>query len=215
MRRALEREEASAASARDHPSRHLRSRDGPLVVVTGATGRIGSSTAPLLPAAWRLRLTDLRTGTAAGPAGPLPVEALDVTDGAACREAFAGADAVVHLAGVPDPAATWEQLLPANVIGTHAVAAAAMACGVREHRPPVDDHPRNRAAWLSVRDAAELLRASVEAPLRDVDGEPVGHGAGFAIGCGTSPSTLRKDDLSSTQRVLGYRPVDDAWASGG
>lgn len=248
--------------------------DAPLVVVTGAAGRIGRSAAPLLPAGWRLRLTDLRAGQL--PGSGLAVEALDVTDEAACAAAFEGADAVIHLAGVPDPAATWEQLLPANVIGTHAVAAAAVAAGVgrlvvcsslqavsapvaehqvrsedpprpanlygatkgwaelvgswvaatsgtsvvalrigyfNEQRPPwPGTTPRELAAWLSVRDAAELLRASVESDLREVDGGPVGHGAGFVVVNGTSAGRYRKADVSTTQRVLGYRPLDDAWA---
>ena len=248
--------------------------DGPLVVVTGAAGRIGRSTAPLLPASWRLRLTDLRAGEL--PGSGLPVAALDVTDEGACRAAFEGADAVVHLAGVPDPHATWDQLLPANVVGTHSVAAAAAAAGVRrlvvasslqavsappsEHQVRSEDPPRpanlygatkgwaelvgswvaatsstsvvalrigffqeqgppwegatprDKAAWLSVRDAAELLRASVEAELREVDGAPVGHGAGFVVANGTSAGRYRKADPSTTQRVLGYRPLDDAWA---
>ncbi|PWJ46311.1 uronate dehydrogenase [Quadrisphaera granulorum] len=244
------------------------------VVVTGAAGRIGRATAPLLPSAWGVQLTDLRPG--APPGSGLDVEALDVTDEAACRSAFEGADAVVHLAGVPDPAATWEQLLPANVIGTHAVAAAAVAAGVRrlvvcsslqavsappavhqvrsedpprptnlygatkgwaelvgswvaatsstsvvalrigyfnEQPPPwPGTTPRDKAAWLSVRDAAELLRAAVEADLREVDGTPVGHGAGFVVVNGISAGRYRKADLSTTHRVLGYRPLDDAWA---
>lgn len=248
--------------------------DGPLVVVTGAAGRIGRSSAPLLPPSWRLRLTDLRAG--ALPGSGLPVEALDVTDEGACRAAFEGADAVVHLAGVPDPRAGWEQLLPANVIGTQAVAAAAAAAGVRrlvlasslqavsahpaEHQvrsedpprpanlygatkawaelvgswvaatsptsvvalrigyfqeegPPwVDTTPRDEAAWLSVRDAADLLRAAVQADLRDVDGAATGHGAGFVVVNGISAGRHRKADLSTPQRVLGYRPLDDAWA---
>lgn len=252
----------------------MPSRSGGPVVVTGAAGRIGRAAAPLLPATWRLRLTDLRAGQL--PGSGLAVEALDVTDEAACRAAFEGADAVVHLAGVPDPAATWEQLLPANVVGTHAVAAAAVAAGVRrlvvcsslqavsapvaEHQVRSEDPPRpanlygatkgwaelvgswvaatsatsvvalrigyfaeepppwegttprELAAWLSVRDAAELLRASVEADLREVDGAPVGHGAGFVVANGTSAGRYRKAEVSTTQRVLGYRPLDDAWA---
>lgn len=248
--------------------------DGPAVVVTGAAGRIGRATAPLLPRSWRLRLTDLREGEL--PGSGLPVAALDVTDEGACREAFEGADAVVHLAGVPDPHATWDQLLPANVVGTHAVAAAAAAQGVRrlvvasslqavsappsEHQVRSEDPPRpanlygatkgwaelvgswvaatsttsvvalrigffqeqgppwpgatprDTAAWLSVRDAADLLRAAVQADLREVDGEPVGHGAGFVVVNGTSAGRYRKADLATPQRVLGYRPLDDAWA---
>ncbi|MEH3075238.1 MAG: hypothetical protein PGN11_00930 [Quadrisphaera sp.] len=72
--------------------------------------------------------------------------------------------------------------------------------------------PRELAAWLSVRDAGELLRASVEADLREVDGGPVGHGAGFVVVNGTSAGRYRKAEVSTTQRVLGYRPLDDAWA---
>jgi nucleoside-diphosphate-sugar epimerase len=71
---------------------------------------------------WDLRLTDLRPG-----AGTV----LDVGDELACREAFAGADAVVHLAADPSPRASWEALHPANVVGAYQVADAAMRCGVR------------------------------------------------------------------------------------
>jgi nucleoside-diphosphate-sugar epimerase len=59
------------------------------------------------------------------------VAALDVTDPDACHRFFTGADAVVHLAAVPDPAASWERLLPANVVGAYQVAEAAANCGVR------------------------------------------------------------------------------------
>lgn len=59
------------------------------------------------------------------------MERLDVTDGDACRRAFAGADAVVHLAAVPDPEASWDDLLPANVVGAYEVAVAAAAVGVK------------------------------------------------------------------------------------
>lgn len=77
---------------------------------------------PSLASRWDLQLTDVTPGAAA---------ALDVTDLDACRNAFSGADAVVHLAGVPDPGASWAELLPANVVGAHHVAQAAIDCGVR------------------------------------------------------------------------------------
>jgi nucleoside-diphosphate-sugar epimerase len=64
------------------------------VVLTGAGGLIGRAIAPLLPAAWDLLRTDLRSADG--------ISALDVvTDADACRGAFTGADAVVHLAAVP------------------------------------------------------------------------------------------------------------------
>ena len=93
------------------------------VVLTGAAGRIGRAITPQLSQRWNLRLTDAEAGYG--------IEALDITDSEACRAALVDADAVVHLAAVPDPDATWEQLLPANVIGAYHVARAAVACGVR------------------------------------------------------------------------------------
>ena len=56
------------------------------------------------------------------------------------------------------------------------------------------------AAWLSPRDAAELVRAAVEA--EDVD---------FVVVNGTSANRYRRADLQETIRRLGYRPTDDAW----
>ena len=93
------------------------------VLLTGAGGLIGRATGPLLPTGWDLVRTDLHASDG--------ISALDVTDLDACRAAFSGADAVVHLAAVPDPDASWEQLLPANVVGAHQVAVAAGECGVR------------------------------------------------------------------------------------
>jgi nucleoside-diphosphate-sugar epimerase len=228
------------------------------VVLTGASGRIGRAIFPLLPADWDVLRTDLE---ASGD-----IAALDVTDADACHRAFTGADAVVHLAAVPDPAASWEQLLPANVLGAYHVAEAAGACGVRRlvlasslhavsavpsetqlresdpprpgnlygatkawaealgawlaattstsvvalrigyfspHRPDPDTVPaRELAAWLSARDAAELVRAAVETD--DLT---------FIVANGISANRYRRADLRDTSEQLGYQPVDDAWSS--
>ena len=228
------------------------------VVLTGASGRIGRAIFPLLPADWNVLRTDLEASE--------DVAALDVTDADACHRVFTGADAVVHLAAVPDPAASWEQLLPANVLGTYHVAEAAAACGVRRlilasslhavsavpretqlrtsdpprpgnlygatkawaealgawlaattstsvvalrigyfspHRPDPDTVPaRELAAWLSARDAAELVRAAVETD-----------GLTFIVANGISANRYRRADLRDTIEQLGYQPVDDAWSS--
>jgi nucleoside-diphosphate-sugar epimerase len=227
------------------------------VVLTGAAGRIGRAIAPRLPDEWDVTLTDLDDGTS--------IVALDVQDLPACRAAFSGADAVVHLAANPDPAAPWAELLPGNVVGAYNVAQAAVDSGVRrlvmasslhavsallDHtqvRP--DDQPwpgnlygatkawaealcgwvaatsttsaialrigyfnsehpdhatasaRELSAWLSARDAAELVRAAVEAP--DVR---------FLVANGISMNRYRAADLSRTMELLGYQPEDDAWA---
>jgi nucleoside-diphosphate-sugar epimerase len=94
----------------------------PTLLLTGAAGRIGRAIHPALEAGWEVVATDL-PGRG--------VASLDVTDLDACRRACTGVDTVVHMAGVPDPAATWDQLLPANVIGTYHIAQAAMDTGVR------------------------------------------------------------------------------------
>jgi len=93
------------------------------VVVTGAAGRIGRAIAPLLPQDWEMQETDLNARDG--------ISVLDVSDPDACRLTFTGADAVVHLAAVPDPTASWSQLLPANIVGVYQVARAAADCGVR------------------------------------------------------------------------------------
>ena len=99
------------------------SSSSPRVVVTGASGGIGSLIVARLGARWSIRATDLRANAT--------VEALDVTDLEACLAAFAGADAVLHLAGNPEPTADWASLRGPNIEGTYAVAEAARHCGVR------------------------------------------------------------------------------------
>lgn len=225
--------------------------------MTGAAGRIGRAVLPLLPHPWKVKATDLSGGSGIAP--------LDVRDRQACASVFTGADAVVHLAAVPDPEADWDALLPANIVGTHAVARAAMDVGVRRlvlasslqavsavpagTQVRTDDPPRpanlygatkawaeavgswvaatsrttvvalrignfqterpdpgttcarDRAAWLSSRDAADLIRCAVEADVR-----------GVVIANGISANRYRQADLEVTISTLGYRPTDDAWA---
>lgn len=225
------------------------------VVMTGAAGRIGRAIVPLLPRDWEMSRTDLTAHEG--------ISALDVSDLGACREAFAGADAVVHLAAVPDPSASWDELLPSNVVGVYQVAQAAADCGVRrlvlasslhavsgtpdgsqsrssdaprpgnlygatkawaeavgawlaatgsasvvavrignfaEARPNAAVPDRERSAWLSPRDAAQLIRAAVEAD-----------GFDFLVANGISANRYRVADLQVTMQQLGYRPLDDAW----
>lgn len=223
--------------------------------MTGAAGLIGRSIRPMLPEQWRVTWTDLEAAKGIDP--------LDVTDVGTCRRAFEGADAVVHLAAVPDPEASWEQLRGPNVEGAVAVAQAAIDCGVprlvlasslqavsappptvqrRASDPPRpanlygatkafaeaigswvvatsatsvvalrigyfsidvpsdDAPPRDRAAWLSPRDAAELVRAAVETDA-----------TGLTVVNGISANRYRTADIEEATRLIGYHPVDDAW----
>jgi NAD(P)-dependent dehydrogenase (short-subunit alcohol dehydrogenase family) len=99
------------------------------ILVTGAAGRIGGFLrAGMRRDGRRLRLldttapTDLTDGEEAHTGS--------VTERDVVRRAVAGADAVVHLAGIPTEAA-WEEILDVNVGGTQAVLHAAAEAGVR------------------------------------------------------------------------------------
>jgi nucleoside-diphosphate-sugar epimerase len=99
-----------------------------LLTITGGAGRIGSALTPLLREPYRIRLADRREL----PAGVEPDEFVfgDVTDLAAAERAVAGASAVLHLAGNPSTAATWDEVRPANIDGTFNVFEAARRHGI-------------------------------------------------------------------------------------
>lgn len=97
------------------------------IVITGAAGRIGRAITPLLRREGRrLVLVDRLVPDDAGPDWAVA----DVTDRGALREALAGSDTVVHLAGIPTED-EWSGILSANIDGTYAVLSAAQELGVR------------------------------------------------------------------------------------
>jgi hypothetical protein len=101
----------------------------PTILITGAAGSIGTMLRSRLARPGRvLRLLDLVP--LAAPAGPgeEPVTA-SVTDMAAMTAACAGADAVIHLGGVPTEDA-WAPILDVNINGTYTVFEAARRAGV-------------------------------------------------------------------------------------
>jgi uronate dehydrogenase len=98
-----------------------------VVVITGAAGRIGGMLRPRLAGPGRLlRLVDVAPLTA-GPAEEA-VQA-SVTDLDAMTKAFAGAAAVIHLAGVPGET-TWDEVSHVNIHGTYVAFEAARRAGV-------------------------------------------------------------------------------------
>ena len=106
------------------------------VVLTGAAGRIGSylrsADGGLAARGWRLRLVDADDPDPA-PRADETATRVDLTDEAAVDRlapAMAGADGVVHLAGIPGED-TWTRLRRANVDGTYRVLEAARRAGVR------------------------------------------------------------------------------------
>ena len=111
------------------------------VLVTGATGAIGTATvAQLIDAGHDVRIFARRVPTAArwGPKGPfakVDVTCGDIRDGEAVGRAMTAMDAVIHLAALlhvtaPD-AAMKEDYRAVNVDGTSVVVRAAERAGVR------------------------------------------------------------------------------------
>ena len=102
------------------------------VLVLGAAGKIGRAVREGLRGRYRLmRLADI-VPQAPAAAGEDCVDA-ELTDMASLAKAMQGIDCVVHLAGVsvePDER-QWEQVLPANIIGTRNVFEAARQAGVK------------------------------------------------------------------------------------
>jgi nucleoside-diphosphate-sugar epimerase len=97
------------------------------LVCTGGSGRLGRYVVSLLRDACRVTVLD-----AAPPSGSDPFVKADVTDSTALRRAFAGQDAVVHLAAIPNPrTAPPDVTFRTNVEGTFAVLQAAEEAGVR------------------------------------------------------------------------------------
>ncbi len=101
-----------------------------LLAITGAAGRVGTALRPLLRERYRLRLLDVRelpNGLASGE----EFQQVDVTDMSVVETALEGADAVLHLAGQPNPSATWSSVLKDNIDATHTVFEAARRRGVQ------------------------------------------------------------------------------------
>jgi NAD(P)-dependent dehydrogenase (short-subunit alcohol dehydrogenase family) len=107
------------------------------VLVTGAGGNIGSTWARHASAVaaggggHELRLTDVNAEALEAVADCGEVVVADMGDLDAVKSLCAGMEVVVHLAGNPDPSATWESLHAVNVVGTYHAFVAAKAAGCR------------------------------------------------------------------------------------
>ncbi|HEX8680606.1 MAG TPA: NAD(P)-dependent oxidoreductase [Chthoniobacterales bacterium] len=101
------------------------------VLVTGAAGNIGSYFAEHSSRRYSLRLM-LRPGDEADGLeryGELVTG--DLADLEQMKQFCAGIDTVLHLAANPSPSATWDEILPANIVGTYNALIAAKAAGCR------------------------------------------------------------------------------------
>lgn len=232
------------------------------VLLTGACGRIGKTFFDASKDRYTFVLTDRIEPDFAVDA-PHRFLRLDLADASAVGNALEGIDVIVHLAGIPHATASFDELLPNNILATTYLFEAAVAAGCKRlvfassaqtiEGYPVDrqitpgmqvmpanlygvskcygealcgyyaakrglstialrigafefpdrhelTNARDLSAWLSPRDAVQLLQRSVEV-----------EGVQHLIAHGISNNRFKRLDLSETTRVLGYEPVDDAF----
>lgn len=133
------------------------------VLVTGATGYVGSRVVPALVARGHTVRALVRAPEApSARALPAGVERAsgDVADAAAVSDAMEGVDAVVHLVGIideqPRKGVTFERV---HVDGTRTVAYAAREAGVRRfvHMSANGASPRARTRYQSTKGLAEEI----------------------------------------------------------
>lgn len=98
------------------------------LLLTGASGRIGSFFLNTYSDDYDFVLTDKRE---AKETHGYPFSQTDLSDMAAVQALCQGVDTVVHLGADPSMQATWESLLPNNVIATYNVFEAARLAGCR------------------------------------------------------------------------------------
>jgi len=99
------------------------------LLITGPGGRVGTQIVPLLRREFALRLFDARALEAQEDD---EVITGDIRDFDALLKACRGADAVLHLAAVPDEDDFHSKLLPMNVAGAYNAFEAARQAGVRK-----------------------------------------------------------------------------------
>lgn len=134
------------------------------VAVTGGSGRLGTHVVRRLTGACAVRVVDIRP-----PAAGIDHVTASITDHRALLDAFAGQDAVLHLAAIPNPrTTTQENTFVTNVHGTWAVLDAAEQAGV--HRVVVVSSDAstglhyNQPGW-----APQYLPVDEAHPLRPVE----------------------------------------------
>lgn len=99
------------------------------VLVTGSTGRIGQAFVTAYQDRYEFVWADLKE-PARPIVGPHQFTQADFSDANAARALCQGIGTVVHLAGVPDPNAEFDAVLPSNILATTYLIDAAKKPGV-------------------------------------------------------------------------------------
>lgn len=122
----------STASESPAPRQSGQDQGRRRVLVTGAAGEIGSYFAEHAHTRYALRLMVREMDDDAVRLLPYgEVVTADLADLERLKVLCQSVDTVVHMAGQPDPSATWQSLLDANIIGAYNLFVAAKASGCR------------------------------------------------------------------------------------
>ena len=169
------------------------------VLVTGAAGRIGSYFAEQSQGKYDLRLM-MRDGEGASHIEQYgKIASGDLLDLEGLKTLCEGIDTVVHMAGDPDPSATWQSLLDANIIETYTIFVAAKAAGCRRVIHASSIH--------AVSGYASDVQVKTSEPVNPGDLYGVSKCFGEALG----RYMAEKEELSViTIRIGAFQPVEKA-----
>ena len=170
-----------------------------LVLVTGAAGNIGSYFAKENRGRYRLRLM-LRDDDEREELEPFGEVVMgDITDLERMKELCRDADTVLHLAATASPSSTWDEILPANIIGTYNVFVAAKSAGCR------------RVIYASSIHAVSGYPPDVQVKTSDPTNPGDLYGVSKCFGEALARYCAEKENLSSIAlRIGAFQPIETA-----
>lgn len=170
-----------------------------LVLVTGAAGNIGSYFAEQNRGRYRLRLM-LREGDEHDELAKIGEIVIgDLTDLDQMKELCRGVDTVLHLAASASPSSTWDEILPANIIGTYNIFAAAKSAGCR------------RVIYASSIHAVSGYPADVQVKTSDPVNPGDLYGVSKCFGEALARYCAEKENLSAIAlRIGAFQPIQTA-----
>ena len=145
------------------------------VLITGASGRIGSRLIPYLKEDYSLVLADKDVSSLTDwNADTMTVHSLDIVKKEECKKVCDGVDVVIHLAGNPSPSTPYDEVKTVNMDGTYNMMAAAKEAGVTRFVFASSIH--------AVKGYPEDVQVKTDSPVRPLDLYGVGKVFGEALG---------------------------------
>src|SRR5690554_5141494 len=145
------------------------------VLITGASGRIGSRLIPYLKEDYSLVLADKDVSSLTDwNADTMTVHSLDIVNKEECKKECDGVDVVIHLAGNPSPSTPYDEVKTVNMDGTYNMMAAAKEAGVTRFVFASSIH--------AVKGYPEDVQVKTDSPVRPLDLYGVGKVFGEALG---------------------------------